>query len=497
MNPDPSRWLPLAVLAWPALLACLTAVRAARPLLIALVPTAAGLALVTALVAPDTELALPVTLLGGALALDAMTRVALATSALLWLAAGWLLVGHRREGGADLRPATLALLGMAGTFALALADDGLLWLAAGTLAGYALCGLILCDANRAARAAGRRLVALLVLGDLVLFELLLVLAHAAGGTSFESLRAAVAQSDSPAFILGLMILGFGLKAGVPGVHLWLLPAFRSAPPGVRPALIAFISAAGVLGWLRLLPLGEIAWPGPGSVLQWLAAGTAAYALVAGVGRVPREGSGGGLLLALTAQWLWLLGVAMRHPGAGASIAGPLPLVVLQSGVGLAALVLMDDAARARGGRRPRLLRWLAAGLILLAPWPTVTSVMHVGAVPVQEILLPSVAVGLLTGQLLLGGSRDRTPSRGAASVAHVGGARAAARARLSSAQARLRHLLRIRLPAWRDALFDRLLALLSATGWRGGPARIEARLAHWGSACLMLVLLGLGAAWLG
>ena len=85
----------LFALVWPFLAASLWAIRAARPLAIRLLPWSAAPALAVALLVPDLTLSLPETLLGSGLALDATGRVFLATTALLWLVAGTLMVGRR------------------------------------------------------------------------------------------------------------------------------------------------------------------------------------------------------------------------------------------------------------------------------------------------------------------------------------------------------------------------------------------------------------------
>jgi hypothetical protein len=406
----------LFALVWPFVAAATWTIRAARPWVIGLLPWSAVPALAVALSVPDLTLSLPETLLGSGLVLDATGRVFLATTALLWLAAGALMARERRADAGERRSAVPALLATGAGFALALADDGLLWFAAGTLSGYATYALILQAATRPARIAGRRLVILLVLSDLLLFELFLILAHAAGGTSFAALRGAVAATDSPAFVLTLMTLGFGVKAGVLGVHLWLLPAFGSTTLGVRVALIAFVAAAGLLGWLRLLPLGEIAWSDAGMALTWLAFATTVYALISGFAKTGQRTLAGSVLMALTAQWLWMLAAALQRPESGDAITALLPMVVLQSGVSLAALVLLDDVRPIRPrGLRPA-MSWFAVVLVVLAPLPILSVWMDARPFAALALWWPSVAVALLLGRFVGGvalhkgtASRPRSP----------------------------------------------------------------------------------------
>jgi hypothetical protein len=390
----------LVALVWPVVPASMLAVRAGRPLAITLLPWSPVPALALALLAPDQVLELPEILLGSGLILDATARVFLAANALLWLAAGWLMVRRRPTDVPEWRSAMLALIAMGSGFALALANDGLLWFAAGTLAGYTFYGLILQSSTRPARMAGRRLVILLVLSDLLLFELFLILAHSAGGTSFDALRGAVAATDSPTFVLSLMTLGFGVKVGVLGVHFWLLPSFQAGTPAVRVALIAFVSAAGLLGWLRLLPLGEIAWPGAELALHWLALATTGYALVLGMLKSERGALAGSILMALTGQWLWAIAAALQRPEFGAAVGDHLPMVALQAGASLAALMLLEDMETGRLARLRVLIAWLAAVLIALAPMRLLGLWVDESLVGPERLWWPSIAVALLLGRLL-------------------------------------------------------------------------------------------------
>jgi hypothetical protein len=495
----------LLALILPLTAACTLAIRSFRPISTDMLPWLAAPAFVVALTVPDGVLVLPEVMLGGALVLNTGARIVLGTTALLWLVAGRLLAEGRPRETDAWRGALPTLLAMGGCFGLALADDGLLWLAFATLAGYALYGLVARGATRRARAVGRRLIILLVLSDLLLFELFLVLAYEAGGTSFESLRAAVATTDDPTFILGLMTLGLGAKAGVLGLHAWIFPAFRSSPLAVRIALVAFVSAAGLLGWLRLLPLGAMDWPLQGVALQWLAAATAVYALAVGFGPGAKGTVHGSLLMALTSQWLWVFAVGLQRPELGERLAELLPLLLLQGGGGLAILLLLDGSSEGRH-RWPHLaVGGLAAALIAVAPLP-MTGLPRSPAVgiAVHELWWPSIAVVLLLGRILAGlapgrgrarGGRPRpAPARAAWTWTTPGAS--TARGWLLSSRRGLHRATHVRLPARRDAILDSLSAMASRALRRADPQSVEARLTRWETALVILVLTGFGAVWL-
>jgi len=252
---------------------------------------------------------------------------------------------------------------MVGGFGMALAGGALVFFAASTLAGYAMYGLLVHETDVSAQKACRVLVVLLVISDLLVFELLLLLGHAAGSVDFTSLRQVFVSNDNRGLMLGLLIAGFGIRAGVFGFHFWLVPVFMSSVLAVRPALIGFMFSAGFLGWLRLLPLGEIHWAGAGIVLQWLAWFTLGYAVIMALLQFHSRSILACAALALTGLWLAVLGTVMLQPHVWIRISEVVLASVLQSGFALAALLLL---LRHTVGSVPARLRRYSAGVMWLA-----------------------------------------------------------------------------------------------------------------------------------
>ncbi|BBI63441.1 hypothetical protein HSBAA_47470 [Vreelandella sulfidaeris] len=54
----------------------------------------------------------------------------------------------------------------------------------------------------------------------------------------------------------LLFIGFGVKAGVIGVHVWLPLAHPVAPAPASAVLSGVMIKAGLLGWISVLPLGH-------------------------------------------------------------------------------------------------------------------------------------------------------------------------------------------------------------------------------------------------
>ncbi|TVQ95069.1 MAG: hypothetical protein EA400_00575, partial [Chromatiaceae bacterium] len=333
---SPALTLLLPIL-WPLLLALGLLAAPLRQTSAALAITAALPALTLALAFPDLLLPMPALLIGGSgLLLDATGRMFLFGGALLWLLAGLLnpaATDERRSG-------LWFLLAMAGGLWMTLAADLPTFLAATAVGGYALYGLL------ASQGRVPFLVPLLVLSDLLLFELMLLLAPTAADLSFSALTTAWAAGEAVPLLLGLLVLGFGVKAGVLGVHLWLTPALRQAAPGNALALLAFVLAAGPLGWLRLLPLGAVTWTGAGDWLFGIGTATLAIAALLALIQTRQRLALANTLVALTGLWLALLGAALAAPSLATELASALPLAIVLAGLSLGALLIFQPPASA-------------------------------------------------------------------------------------------------------------------------------------------------------
>ncbi|MHB8417603.1 MAG: proton-conducting transporter transmembrane domain-containing protein [Myxococcales bacterium] len=130
-----------------------------------------------------------------------------------------------------------------------LADDARLFLVAWeamALAGFAL---VLVDDERAeAQRAAFVYLAATHVATLALFGLFALLAQAAGSFSFAALAGQVPRSD---WLLLLLGLGFGVKAGAMPLHFWLPDAHAAAPSHVSAILSGLVLKMGIYGILRV------------------------------------------------------------------------------------------------------------------------------------------------------------------------------------------------------------------------------------------------------
>ncbi len=394
----------LLILAWPLLLVPAVVLRATRAVALRLVPLAALPALVLALVQADSTLWLRGTLLESSLVLDTTGRVYLLLNAIVWLATG-LLACRRLQAVAAARNAVLLLLAMAGSFGMSLAGDALLFFTAATLAAYALYGLLVNTADKSAHTAGRILVVLLVMSDLLVFELLLLLGHTAGSVQFPALRQAFYHADNQGLLLGLLIAAFGVKLGVPGVHFWLRPVFSTARTALLPALTGFV-LGGLLGGLRLLPFGEMHWLGAGNVLHWLAWATLGYALVAGLVRtLPHHLQVTSMFPVLVSLWLATMASALQHPQEWGGLLNVILIAIFQSGLAMSALLLAgrhpDHGLRASPSRFVGSFVWLAAATLVIVPLVVAVTIANFDAGSSAQLRWIAAALSFLLVRTLL------------------------------------------------------------------------------------------------
>ncbi len=133
--------------------------------------------------------------------------------------------------------------------------------------------------------AGYTYLFIAVIGGLVLFMGLLLLQQSIGTLQFSELRAAVEASDQKGMVLaaGICILfGFGAKAGMFPLHVWLPKAHPVAPSPASALLSGILTKVGVYGVLMTsleAMLGNLRY---GALMLFLAVITMVLGAVLGV-----------------------------------------------------------------------------------------------------------------------------------------------------------------------------------------------------------------------
>jgi len=239
--------------------------RATQPLLWRVLPLLPLPALGLALMGPGNwQLELPGLLLGAHWQLDELRQPFLLLTALLWSFAGLFASGY-----ITARRTSFALywgLTLSGNLGLVLAGDLVsfyTFFALMTFAGY---GLVVHERKPDAFRAGRLYLIMAVLGEMALLAGLILAAGAADSLLLADLPGAIAASADAVLIMALLLCGFGVKAGLPLLHMWLPLAHPVAPTPASAVLSGAMIKAGLLGWLLTLPLGLASYELPGTVL---------------------------------------------------------------------------------------------------------------------------------------------------------------------------------------------------------------------------------------
>jgi formate hydrogenlyase subunit 3/multisubunit Na+/H+ antiporter MnhD subunit len=360
----------------PLLLAMGYAWRPAGAWLVA-APTAA---LAGALWVPvDSAVSLPWLLLGVHWQLDPVGQTFLLFSALAWLIVSLFVAADSRSYIRARHYGVLFLSALAGNLLLIVAADLISFYIGFAMMGLSAYGLLLKPSQRARRAA-RVYLGFTLAGELALFLALLLLALNADSLLIADLHA----SAVPDLAIGLLLIGFGIKVALPGLHPWLPLAYSSAPLISVAVLSGPMMKAGLLGWLRFMPRDQ---PGLGAwgellialgfgglllgtilaLLQRRPSAILAYSSVAKMG-----------LISL------LFGYALANPQAAPQVLGALVLFAMHHLMTKTALFIGLHQLQAENTGR-----WTYPGMVLLA--------LGMAGLPLGGGLAAKTALGQATG----------------------------------------------------------------------------------------------------
>ena len=118
------------------------------------------------------------------------------------------------------------------------------------------------DHDREVRAAGWVYLACTHTATLCLFALFALLRSAIGSFSLTSIPAEAITGSFETAVFTLAVLGFGMKAGVVPLHLWLPGAHAMAPSHVSALMSGVLIKMGIYGLVRvtsLFPHPPVAW----------------------------------------------------------------------------------------------------------------------------------------------------------------------------------------------------------------------------------------------
>lgn len=310
------------------------------------------------------------------LALDAPSALLLGAAALLWAVAGAYARGYFAGSPALPRFAAWWLATMAGSLGVFVAGDLIGFYLVYALASIPAWGLVIHDRTPRAWRAGGLYLTLTLLGEAALLGAFALLAAFAPGESLAIADVLGALPGSPLrdVTIALLVIGFGLKAGLVPLHVWLPLAHPAAPAPASAVLSGAIIKAGIIGLVRFLPLDATpeAW---GGLLAVVGLVTAFWGVGCGVTQrdakaVLAYSSVSQMGVATAALGL---GIASGLPGIGEAVAGYALAHVLAKGalflaVGVAAaarpVLLLPALVLALGfGGLPLTGGWFAKALV--------------------------------------------------------------------------------------------------------------------------------------
>ncbi len=218
--------------------------------------------------------------MGGRMGLDETGRIFLLLAGFIWLLASISCKSLLKNDSHQVRFYMFFLTAMAGNFGLILAQGMLGYYLFFAMMSFAAYGLVVHKSDKGAITAGRLYLILVMIGEVALFTVMIVLAHNSGSLALED----IADVSYHPVTLTLLFVGFGVKIGALPFHGWMIPAYQAVPIPAAAALAGSMVNAGILGWLRFLPLGETACPQGAVIFIVLGAIAALYGVLVGLGK---------------------------------------------------------------------------------------------------------------------------------------------------------------------------------------------------------------------
>jgi formate hydrogenlyase subunit 3/multisubunit Na+/H+ antiporter MnhD subunit len=171
-------------------------------------------------------------------------------------------LGYGRHESAPHRVLPFFPAFLAGMNLVVLADDAFTFLLSWEFMSLASWALVMAHHREQDNArAGYIYLVMASFGTLALLLAFGLLSGPGGSYTFEAMRAASPTPLVTAFVLALMLLGAGSKAGLVPLHVWLPLAHPAAPSHVSALMSGVMTKVAVYGFIRVIfdLLGEPVW----------------------------------------------------------------------------------------------------------------------------------------------------------------------------------------------------------------------------------------------
>jgi len=342
----------------PLLLALACSTPALRQPVIHFLPSAAVPALLTPFVVPkDIVVTVPWFFMGGRMELDSTGQVFLSITAFVWMLAALTIRSRLASDPRKFRFIGYFLTAMAGNFGLILAQEMLGFYLFFALMSFAAYGLVAHEKSNEARRAGRIYLIMVILGEVAIFAALTVLADATHPIVITD----IIRISFPSAVVVLLFIGFGVKIGALPFHVWMPLAYQTAPTPAATALAGAMINAGILGWLRFLPLGEAALPAGAQL--FITAGSIAtlYGLIAGLMQNTTRAVLAYSSISQMGIMTILVGMGLITPEVGHRVVAILTLYAVHHSLAKSSLFL---SLNVQTGNKRQPSPWHGAGLLL-------------------------------------------------------------------------------------------------------------------------------------
>ena len=193
-----------------------------------------------------------------------------------WGQAEHPLTGRKLRLFYGLLPSGMALL--------LVAQNGLLFLVGWEVMALAAFFLVTTEDHEEARGAGWVYLVATHASTLCLFALFAGFSAVNGSLDMTPLRPEATSPDTSAALFGLVLVGFGIKAGVMPLHVWLPGAHAAAPSHVSAVMSGVIIKMGVYGIVRFTSLLPHPRPEWGAVVLALGAVSGVLGVAYAVGQ---------------------------------------------------------------------------------------------------------------------------------------------------------------------------------------------------------------------
>ncbi len=323
-----------------------------------LLPWATVPTLLVALTAPgDVVVEVGWFFMGGQMGLDATGRIFLLLSGFVWLLASFSSRSLMQDDKDQARFYMFFLTAMAGNFGLILARDMLGYYLFFAMMSFAAYGLVIHKQNEAAISAGRLYLFLVMIGEVALFTALVILTHTTGSLALED----IAEVSYHPLLFALLFVGFGVKIGALPLHGWMIPAYQTTPIPAAAALAGSMVNAGILGWMRFLPLGQVSCPQEAVLFIVMGGFAAVYGVIVGLSKKQAGAVLGGSSISQMGLITVIFGLGLLSQEAGLHAAPVLIIYVVHHSLAKSSLFFGYDLVE----RQKRPLSQLQLTAILL------------------------------------------------------------------------------------------------------------------------------------